>query len=83
MTQEQTNKINEILQDFPTWLRNHVDPLHDDKTDDLVPPKAFDILLGAEDRYFEALEKLEEKHRTLTTVAEIDNFTKDILKLCK
>lgn len=83
MTQEQTNKLNEMLRDFPMWLHDHVNPLQDDENNDLVPPKAFDILLDAEDRYFEALGKLEEKHRSLSTVAEIDSFTNAILKLCK
>jgi hypothetical protein len=57
--------------------------LSEDDDNDLVPPKAFEIFLDAEDKYFSALEKLEEKHRSLSTAAEIENFAKEILKLCK
>ena len=50
---------------------------------DSLKPKALDVLLDAEKGFFEAMAKLEKKHTSLTSAADIVKFTKDILKLCK
>lgn len=77
-----TNQIKEALDNFVGWLTDHTDPIAD-AVREPEPPKALDILLDAEARYFAALETLDKKHRGLTTVEQIDKLTKDIEKLCK
>ena len=72
--------MKDLAKEFIEWLNEHVDPLNDDE---LSQPKALDILLDAEDRYFWAVQKLNKKHRSLETVEQIDKFTKEIEKLCK
>lgn len=54
-----------------------------DKEFDTLAPKAFTILMDAEEKFFDALEQLRQKHSSLTTVEQIDKLTKEILKLCK
>ena len=46
-------------------------------------PAVLDILLEKEKDFFAAMEQLEQKHKTLTTIEDIEKLTKDILKLCK
>lgn len=72
----------ETFDNFINWLNDHTDPIAD-AVRELEPPKALDVLLDAESRYFAALENLDKKHRGLTTVEQIDKLTKDIEKLCK
>ena len=48
-----------------------------------LKPAVLEILLNAEKDFFAALDKLQEKHSSLTTIEDIDKLTKDILKLCK
>lgn len=72
--------MTDLAKEFIKWLNEHTDPLNDDEP---AQPKALDILLDAEDRYFGALQKLNEKHRSLETVEQIDKLTKEIEKLCK
>lgn len=72
--------MTDLAKEFIQWLNEHTDPLNDDEP---AQPKALDILLDAEDRYFGALQKLNKKHRSLETVEQIDKLTKDIEKLCK
>ena len=48
-----------------------------------LQPKALRVLLKAEKEFFDAIEMLHKKHYDLTTVEEINKFTKAILKICK
>ena len=77
-----TSQIKEALDNFVGCLNEREDMIAD-AVREPEPPRALDILLDAEARYFAALENLDKKHRGLTTIEQIDKFTKDIEKLCK
>ena len=78
-------RINKTMDDFVNWLNDHdgSDICKPEEECDKLKPAVLNILMDAEKDFFAALEKLQEKHSSLTTIEDIVKLTKDVLKLCK
>lgn len=77
--------MTKTMDDFVKWLADHdgSDICKPEEECDKLKPAVLNILMDAEKDFFAALEKLQEKHSSLTTIEDIVKLTKDVLKLCK
>lgn len=82
--------MKQSFEDFKNFLRDHEDIRKDVRLsieeEDLfnrIKPKAFDILVEAENEFFEAMQKLEVAHNHCETIEDIEKLTKAIIRLCK